>query len=208
MNTFQEIPASKRSLSNRRLVYGIGINDAIYMISYKVNNTQVTCPYYSTWVGMLERCYCKKYHKKRPTYTDCRVCDSWLLFSNFKSWMNLQDWKGKQLDKDLLVRGNKIYSPETCIFVSSQVNSVLSDCKASRGIYLIGVTWDKSKNNFLAQCCIAGKQKILGRYSSEEEAHKVYIQHKQKVILDLINKQSNLKIIQALKNICNNEYSF
>lgn len=47
----------------------------------------------------------------------CSVCEEWLTFSNFKRWMEQQDYEGKALDKDLLVSQNKTYSSETCVFV-------------------------------------------------------------------------------------------
>ena len=72
---------------------------------------------------MLQRCYSESHLVRQPTYKGCSVCEEWLTFSNFKSWMEQQDWEGKQLDKDLLVYKNKIYSPETCVFVSSVINS-------------------------------------------------------------------------------------
>ena len=108
-------------------VYGVGTNDAGYAIqvmeSVRGANGKPKqriiwfCPFYRRWVHMLERCYSERYQEKKPTYIGCTVCEEWLRFSNFKSWMETQDWEGKHLDKDLLVEGNKIYSPDTCILV-------------------------------------------------------------------------------------------
>ena len=75
-----------------------------------------------------------------PTYKGCSVSEEWLRFSNFKRWMEKQDWDGKQLDKDILFEGNKVYSAETCVFVTSVVNSFTSDSGAKRGEWLIGVS--------------------------------------------------------------------
>ena len=109
----------------KRLVYGVGINDADYVVQKwetigYVNGKQKQkliwiCPYYSAWKSMLKRCYSSKYQDKRPTYKGCSVSDEWLTFSVFKVWMEKQDWEGKQLDKDLLFEGNKIYSADTCV---------------------------------------------------------------------------------------------
>ena len=76
---------------------------------------------YSHWRGMLMRCYDQKYLQKYPTYIDCTVCEDWLNFSNFQQWYNKNYYEipGETmcLDKDILVKGNKVYSPDTCIFV-------------------------------------------------------------------------------------------
>lgn len=121
---FIEIPANKRSLAMRRPVYGVGINDANYQITPIINGRQVMCPIYQAWSGMLERCYSGKYQAKKPTYIGCAVCNEWLTFSKFRAWMLKQDWQGKQIDKDIRVKGNKIYSAETCMFVTNKENSV------------------------------------------------------------------------------------
>ena len=92
-----------------KLVYGVGVNDAYYSV-YKYENGKIVwqCPYYRTWKHMLSRAYSDKFKKKRPTYQDVTVCEEWYSFMCFRAWMVEQDWKGKQLDKDLLVQGNKM----------------------------------------------------------------------------------------------------
>lgn len=96
----------------RELVYGVGVDDLDYPKKKLLPNGKYSfCPYYQRWRGMIRRCYSKAQLGKNPNYEGCTVCDEWLTFSNFKSWMEKQDWEGKELDKDLLVRGNKVYSP-------------------------------------------------------------------------------------------------
>lgn len=116
-----------------KLVHGVGVNDANYpVVNYSSTNkitgkpTQTICIFYNTWKAMLERCYSESLKRRRPSYIGCTVCEEWLLFSNFKVWMETQDWKGNQLDKDLLIEHNKVYSPETCLFLSREVNSFLT----------------------------------------------------------------------------------
>jgi len=96
----------------KRLVHDVGVNDSCY-------GDALRCPFYSTWVSMLKRCYSKIYQEKNRAYIECAVFNEWLVFSVFKSWMEEQNWKENELDKDILFNGNKIYSPETCIFVYS-----------------------------------------------------------------------------------------
>jgi len=136
----------------RKLVYGVGINDADYVVQRNetiyVNGKRTRkqvwiCPYYQAWKSMLERCYSIKYQERQPTYRGCSVSEEWLTFSVFKSWMEKQEWEGMQLDKDILFEGNKLYSKETCVFVSSVVNIFTTDRGASRGEWLIGVNWSK-----------------------------------------------------------------
>ena len=169
----------KHELTKRnRLVEGVGINDAdykVYRYDY-INGKRVKvweCPFYRTWKGMLQRCYSEKCHQKRPTYRGCKVCDDWLIFSNFKRWMETQDWQGKHLDKDLLVEGNKIYSPDTCIFVESKINTFIIDRGNDRGEYMIGVYWHKQRSKFHARCRnpFTSKQEHLGLFTTELDAH-------------------------------------
>lgn len=101
MSDFPIIPASKRSLSLRRKILGVAINDAEYVVTAKVDGVKISCPYYKVWANMLQRCYNKKEQERYPNYAGCTVCDEWLTFSTFKSWMERQDWRGKHLDKDI-----------------------------------------------------------------------------------------------------------
>lgn len=174
MNTFKEVKANKRSLWLRRLVYDVGVNDSDYLTECTIDGKRIKCPYYRKWVAMLERGYSPKYHAKFPTYKDCTVAPEWLTFSIFKEWMIQQDWQGNVLDKDLLVQGNKLYSPETCIFVSSQINGLLIDSGASRGKYPIGVSCKKATGKYVAQCNVAGKTKNIGQFDTPAEAHERY----------------------------------
>lgn len=117
--------ANKQSLSKRSLVCGVGVNDANYITHIKKNNKRVwICPFYSKWEKMLERCYSLKYHKRNPTYIGCSVTPEWLYFSKFRLWMENQKWEGLQLDKDLLVKGNKVYGPNTCCFLPNAINTL------------------------------------------------------------------------------------
>ena len=127
----------------RKLIYGVGINDADYptqscKIIGHVDGKQKrkllwACPFYRRWTSMLGRCYCKKFLQNSPTYQNCFVCNEWLTFSKFKAWMETQDWEGKELDKDLLSGECKVYSPETCVFVPRNVNMFMIESLSSRG---------------------------------------------------------------------------
>lgn len=194
----------------KKLVYGVGINDADYVVQVYETVGYVDgkrkrklvwcCPYYRAWTSMLKRCYSVKYQEKRPTYKGCTVVDEWLTFSNFKRWMEQQDWEGKQLDKDLLFEGNKMYSAESCAFVTNRVNTFTTDCGASRGEWLIGVCWNKEKNKFMSMCSnpFTKKQEHLGNFTSELEAHKAWLNRKLEFATLLAAEQTDERVAKAL----------
>jgi len=206
MNEFIEVPCNKSSLVRRKLVYGIGINDALYVVQPTKDNKQQVCPYYKIWRAMLQRCYSEKYHNNKPTYKDCFVCNDWLTFSIFKSWVETQEWEGKELDKDLLVRGNKCYSPETCIFVSQAINILLNNKLDNRGKFAIGVCFNITQNKYVARCSVDGKSHYLGIFITEEEASQTYLQYKKEVIIATANQQTDIKLKEALLRIAQEEY--
>lgn len=194
----------------KRLVHGVGINDADYVVAkYEtvgyVNGKQKqkliwSCPYYETWRSMLGRCYSTKYQDKYPTYISCSVADEWLVFSKFRTWMQDQDWTGNQLDKDLLFDDNKVYSPENCVFVSPMVNTFVIDSAASRGQHMIGCCWNKRAKKFQAQCCnpFTKKQEYLGLYDCEQEAHEVWKKRKLELAHELAAIQTDERVAEAL----------
>ena len=199
-------------MKTKKLVHGVGINDADYVvrrfetIGY-VNGKQKQklvwiCPFYRTWKSMLERCYSIKYQERNPTYAECTVSNDWLTFSNFKSWMAAQDFEGNQLDKDLLFEGNKVYSPETCVFVSGMVNKFTTDRGAARGEFLIGVSWYKRDGKFVSKCCnpFTKKQEHLGLFDCEQEAHKAWLTRKLALAYGLSAIQEDTRVAEALIN--------
>ena len=168
---------------DKSIVRGVGINDSDLPTSYRKipeerlpsgRLKRISCPYYQAWGNMLARSYSISFKGKHPTYKECIVCEEWLLFSNFKSWMETQDWEGNQLDKDYLVRGNKIYSPNTCIFLHPIVNKFLGDTAGNRGDYLLGCSYKEANKKYIADCSNPfsyGASKYVGSYLNELEAH-------------------------------------
>ena len=197
-------------MKTKKLVFGVGVNDADYAVrKYKeigcVDGKRKQklvweCPFYRVWNHMLARCYSTKCQEKRPTYKNCTVYDEWLVFTNFKSWMMAQDWEGLQIDKDLLIDGNKIYSAETCVFVTPLVNSFTVDCRAARGKWLLGVSWDKPTRKFRAQCSnpFTKKQEHLGLFTSEQEAHNAWAKRKLELAHELAAIQTDPRVAKAL----------
>lgn len=194
----------------KKLVCGVGINDADYdvqkfeTIGYvdgKQKRKKVwVCPCYRTWASMLNRCHSAKYQESYPTYKGCTVSEEWLTFSNFKNWMEQQDWKGSQLDKDILFEGNKIYSADTCVFVTPSVNSFTTDRGAARGEWMIGVIWHKAAKKFQAQCRnpFTKKREHLGYFTSELEAHRAWLKRKLELAHELAAIQTDHRVAKAL----------
>lgn len=143
---------------------------------------------YSKWNNMFIRCYNKKYKEKTPTYEGCEVCEEWRSFDNFLKWFN--DPKngyreGYHLDKDLLVHGNKIYSPDTCCFIPQHVNAMMTRGQRIRGkVKSIGVTLRNGK--YVARCNFGHKEaKLIGCFDNEQDAFYAYKRAKEGYIKSL-----------------------
>ena len=121
--------------------------------SSKINNKP--SPQYSSWSSMIKRCYNPKCLTKDYTYQDCSVCKEWHNFQNFAKWYDDNYYQvfneEINLDKDILHKGNKIYSPENCIFVPKTINSLFTKSNRSRGKYPIGVDYNKGMRKFRAR---------------------------------------------------------
>lgn len=161
-----------------KLLSGVGVNDADYEVQKKVitengEYKKITCPFYSKWRSMIDRCYRSHLIGKNQTYADCIVCDEWLTFSNFKAWMDRQDWHGKHLDKDILLKGNRVYCPELCRMVNPLTNIFICDRAKNRGKYLIGVHLNKKLLKYQSSCRNPFTKKLehLGLYEKEIDAH-------------------------------------
>lgn len=169
-------------------VFGIGyIGEGEYKRWENGRNTRA----YDTWNNMLGRCYDEKCQEKNPTYIDCEVCEEWHDFQAFAEWYykNYYEIKGEQmcLDKDILLKGNKIYSPETCIFVPKRINSLFIKCDSKRGNNPVGV-FDCENGKYQVSFSIydfktcKSKSEYLGRYDTQEKAFEVYKQFKERNI--------------------------
>ena len=179
------------------LVHGVGINDANYAVTPMVNGVVVNrCPFYEIWKGLLLRCYSESYLLRYPSYVGTTVDKDWHLFSNFKEWMSAQDWKGKQLDKDILVPGNKVYSATTCIFVSRQINMLLSNAKGKSDLP-VGVTLRPS-GRYTAAYSHEDKKITIGTYDTKTDAAIAYLTAKASLI-ERIAKEQNEQLSGALK---------
>ena len=184
-------------------VHGVGIFGTKY--PSKING--VLTKEYKLWTHMLQRCYSTSLKKHRPTYKDCEVSDNFKSYEYFYEWCHSQvgfGIEGFELDKDLLIKGNKVYSENTCAFIPSEINLVLTRCTASRGKSLIGVYWSNTNKAFIAQVRKnKGKQECLGYFKTEVEAFNAYKQAKESFVKEQAEKyksQIDQRAYNALMN--------
>ena len=194
-----------------KLVCGVGVNDLPYRTEVKewvtedggkrVRKLVFRCPYYAAWKSMLERCYSKNYLERNPSYIGTSVCSEWVYASEFKKWMEQQDWDGKSLDKDIISPGSRLYSPETCAFVLPATNNFVIACDASRGDYPIGVDLFKRTGKYRALCNnpFTVEQEHLGYFSTPEEAHEAWRKRKHELAQLVAATESDMRVVEALK---------
>ena len=194
-----------------KLTYGVGVNDLGYRTQVfeeltknggkRVLKPVFRCKYYAVWVSMLQRCYSKKSLERNPSYTGTSVCSEWLSASEFRKWMEQQDWHGKSLDKDIIAPGSRLYSPETCAFVLQSTNKFVTASDAIRGEYPIGVDLYKRTGKYRARCenPFTGKKEHLGYFSTPEEAHEAWRKRKNELAQLVAATESDQRIVEALK---------
>jgi len=154
------------------------------------------------WVNMLHRCYNEKIYEKCPSYKGCTVCEEWHNFQVFAKWYdeNYYEIDGQimELDKDILVKGNKIYSPETCVFVPHNINVLFVKSNGKRGEFPIGVSLHKKSNTYIASCKNKSTKKVtIGYYPTIELAFNTYKKYKEAVIKEVADEYKD-KIPQKL----------
>ena len=181
INTGYETSATLGNIRNGKVedrylpsVYGVGVIGDKYPIT--INSVQTK--EYVLWKHMLQRCYSDDFKKERPTYEGCQISENFKSYEYFYEWCHEQVGFGNEgfhLDKDSLVKGNKVYSENTCVFIPQEVNTLLTKSTASRGKHLIGVSWNKKDKAFVAKARKnKGKSEHLGIFKTEIEAFKAY----------------------------------
>lgn len=189
------------------MVAGRGINDADYKVTdYGPDSKQIwSCPFYTYWKSMLYRTYVKPVSKSMV-----KICPEWHTFSVFREWMICQNWKNKHLDKDLLSGEHKIYSPETCCFISKSLNAILTVEKYyhSKQNLPLGVTTKKS-GKFCSQASFMGVKKTLGYFNDPLLAHQAWQVYKIECLHLYCDKFKeeiihDFRIYMAIQNIISN----
>ena len=166
---------------------------------------------YGRWTSILGRAYCEKYKNRFPAYRDVTVCKEWHNFQNFAEWYCSQKFsttkvvggRNYHLDKDLLQKGSKVYSPETCCFIPSEINNLITTNKSRRGKYPIGVCYHKTAKVFVASINREKGTKNLGRFTNPTEAFQAYKEAKEsyiKEVAEIWKDRIDERVYQALLN--------
>lgn len=187
-----------RMAARKKPVYGVGINDMTTPVKEKVNGVIKSKKFYSVWMGILTRSYCPKFKTRNPSYAGVEVCDEWKFLSNFKIWFDYNYKDGYDLDKDIIVGGNKIYSPSTCIFIPHEINTFILESNRKRGDCMIGVCKQKTKSGnikFVAQIADSGRSHYVGQFDTEIEAHVAWKKAKLEKLNILIDKYPDMDIM-------------
>lgn len=166
-------------------IYGVGMIGSKYPVSINRKHTKE----YVTWNNMLKRCFDKKYKERQPSYKDVTCCEEWLNYENFYEWLHSQEnfeiWLNENkwdLDKDILVKGNKTYSPDACCLIPNNINKLFTKSDVIRGDLPVGV--NRIGNKFQATCLnqLINKREYLGLYDTPEDAFNAYKQYKEILI--------------------------
>jgi len=169
---------------------------------YKDRETKVNTeggkldPAYRAWSNMLNRCYGDK--ERYLGYIDVEVCKEWLQYENFKDWFYSNDWESKDLDKDIIGNG-KLYSPETCCFVTRKVNNFIM--KSTKGLPF-GSYQGARKLPYVAMVRnpLTGIREELGSFENSEAAHKVWLKRKGEIAQDLAETVEDKRVAKALRD--------
>lgn len=165
-------------------VYGFGINDLPNLVQ---GTEDYQC--YRNWSWILNRCFSESYKKREPNYINFKVSEHWARLSTFQKWWKLNYVEGWNLDKDVLGKGEeKIYSPETCCFIPTYINSAFTRL-VSKSKYALGV--GKSRNPRLSPYEAILLEGGTRCFQTIEEAHKCWQLSKIKHCHGLIQRYKN-----------------
>lgn len=192
------------------LIYGVGVYETGKYKGYDslCGSKNGMTKEYSLWVGMLQRCY-SDYQKdgRNSTYAECTVSDNFKNFQYFAEWCNSQigfNCKDYHLDKDLLIKGNKVYSEDTCVFVPKELNMLFNKKKKQRGSYPIGVSFHKRDRHYAATVSVGkGRCKLIGQFDSPDEAYIAYKLEKERIVkaaAEYWKEHIDIRVYVALMN--------
>lgn len=185
-----EMESKVRRQKQTKLTYGVGINDAPFPVTKKINGLTKGHRSYNTWRGIVSRCFNADTKAKFPTYAECTIADEWLYFSNFHKWWRANFREGWVVDKDLLFPGNKVYSPDRCLYIPEELNNFVISREAKRGPSPIGSTFDSAIGMYITTISIGkGKKVNIGVHKTAEEAYAAWLDAK-------------LKLAERFKPVC------
>jgi hypothetical protein len=204
--TYRFILKGQVSNPNNPSIHGVGfIGEGIFKSTFKFEGVKKSTVHYEKWCSILERGCCEILKKRQPSYKNVTVCEEWHNFQNFAQWFeenyNPETMQGWHIDKDILKKGNRIYSPETCCLVPNDINALFKKAKTNKDNLPTGIS--RHGNKYLARVGKYGKKVHIGLYNTPEEAFEAYKTEKEKYIKEVADKYKNQitdKVYQALYN--------
>lgn len=162
---------------------------------------------YGVWRGMLRRCYSLESYSKNPSYIGCSVDKRWYNFQVFARWFDDNYVEGFELDKDLLIDGNKLYSEDTCVFIPSCLNAFLSSKQSTNTSGYTGVSWHKRDRKWSVQINDIDTHKLLhlGYFDDPVKASQIYKSARYGMVLRIIDKMileygiTDTRILNAIR---------
>ena len=179
----------------KKRLYGFGIND--------LDDITTKDAAYQHWRGMIKRCYDEDSLKKSPCYRGCSVCEQWRYLSNFKKWFNEHYVEGWAIDKDILIKGNRVYSPTTCCFVPYAINSMFASLKKRSENLPLGVHYSKRLRKYRVDISKEKEKIYLGLFTNIEMAFAVYKEAKEKHIKELADRYKDRLSPHVYEVMCN-----
>ena len=175
--------------------YGVGY---IGVGNYSAKNKEA----YGRWTSILGRAYCEKYKIRFPAYKDVTVCEEWHNFQNFAEWYESQEFKGEgyELDKDILIKGNRVYCPTACRLVPSAVNKVLRNNSERRGALPIGM--QEKCGRFYVKLSKFGEQVTVGSYESKEDAFSAYKSAREQYVKECAERYRQVMSSDVYESLC------
>lgn len=172
---------------NSKLILGVALCDKG---KFPTKENGKTTHIYSIWRGMLLRCYCPVTQAKKPTYIGCSVDERFLKFQSFAEWASMQvgidkDW---QLDKDILIIGNRVYGPDTCVMAPPELNKAMRRAVTRKDGLPIGVTLSQRGKPYRARVYLDNGRCSVGQYDTVQEAYIAHLKVKCKHMRCLADK--------------------
>lgn len=198
-NTYRNFKNGEIKVFCAKDIYGVA---CLGQGKYFQKKSDASTLMYRTWVNMLMRCYSKQYKQKYTTYQECTACEEWLNFQNFAKWYVNNYYEIDEplnLDKDILQKNNKLYSPDACLLVPQRINKLFIKGDSCRGSYYIGVTYLNKINKYIARCNTITNRQYLGVFETEEAAFTAYKDYKENYIKQIAEEYKN-KIPEKLYN--------
>jgi hypothetical protein len=163
--------------------------------------------HYYTWTNMIKRCYIEESRQNQPTYSECSVIEEWHNFQVFAQWFEDNCIENFALDKDILQKGNKVYSPETCCFVPQEINNIFTKTNILRGELPIGVGKENGryKASIKTKESSVKKNRYLGGYNTIEEAFQAYKTAKEDYLKEVADNYKNRITKETYNALCTYE---